>query len=65
MKNLGTRTVDDLGRIILPKEVREAKSWNKDDKLTFYNYNGVIVIETSNQVYESGQVPDAANTLPQ
>jgi len=62
MEKLGTRTVDDLGRIILPKEVREVKGWKKDDKITFYNYNGVIVIETEScgQAQEPGQIESQA-----
>jgi len=61
MKNLGKRTIDDLGRIVLPKEVRQAKGWKKSDEIMFYDYNGVIVIEKSEQNNESGQILDSGN----
>ena len=60
MENLGTRTTDDLGRIILPRKVREVKGWEKGDKITFYNYNGVIVIETCGQIQEPSPIAEQA-----
>ena len=30
------RTIDDLGRVILPRELREELGWNAGDKLTIY-----------------------------
>ena len=64
MENLGTKTVDDLGRIIIPRKVREAKGWNMGNKLTFYNYNGVIVIETCGQTHEPGHLTEQAQDGP-
>jgi len=56
MENLGTRTIDDLGRVILPKEVRQAKGWKKGDAITFYNINGDIVIKQEEPNEELMQV---------
>ena len=53
MENLGTKTIDEMGRIIVPKEVRKVKGWNLGDKLTFQNCNGVIVLEA----LETSQTP--------
>jgi len=49
MEILGTKSIDELGRIIVPKEVRQAKGWETGDKINFYDYNGIIVMETDNQ----------------
>jgi len=57
MKTLGTRTIDELGRIILPKEIRQSKDWATGDKITFYDYNGIIVIEKGELDQESGLYP--------
>ncbi|MCL2361433.1 MAG: AbrB/MazE/SpoVT family DNA-binding domain-containing protein [Defluviitaleaceae bacterium] len=57
MENLGTKTIDELSRIILPKEVRQLKGWAIGDRITFYNYNGIIVIEKSEQIQESEHYP--------
>jgi len=53
METLGTKTVDELGRVIVPKEVRQLKGWKVGDKITFCNYNGIIVIETWGNEHES------------
>jgi len=45
MEILGVKTIDELGRIIIPKEVRQAKGWTVGDKIVFCNYNVIIVIE--------------------
>jgi len=53
MQTLGTKTVDELGRAIVPKEVRQLKGWKAGDKITFCNYNGIIVLEPWDKVNES------------
>ncbi|MCL2361692.1 MAG: AbrB/MazE/SpoVT family DNA-binding domain-containing protein [Defluviitaleaceae bacterium] len=58
MEMLGTKTIDGLGRIIVPNEIRQAKGWTTGDRITFYNYNGIIVIEADKQNLEPEQVPD-------
>jgi len=60
MERLGTRTVDELGRVVMPREVRLLKGWKLGDKITFCNYNGVIVIETSDLAQEPVQMPEQA-----
>jgi len=63
MTALGTRTIDELGRIVLPNELRLEKDWATGSKITFYNFNGTIVIETYAPDHESEQIPDINNEL--
>ena len=36
MENIGTRTIDELGRIVLPSEIRAKFGWGERDKLNLY-----------------------------
>lgn len=37
MKNLGiVRLLDDLGRVVIPKEIRKKLDWQEEDALEFY-----------------------------
>jgi len=58
MTTLGTRTIDDLGRIVLPQNLRQSKKWTTGSKIAFYDLNGVIVMEACTQEQESEQAPD-------
>jgi len=58
MENIGTKTIDELGRVIVPKEVRQAKGWKTGDKVTFRNCNGVIVLQTCEDIQSPGQGHD-------
>ena len=58
MTALGTRTVDELGRIVLPKELRLEKSWTTGSKITFYDFHGVVVMEACTLNQEPIQMPD-------
>ena len=63
MTALGTRTVDELGRIALPVSLRQTKHWTTGSKVTFYDFHGVIVIETCTLDQESEQIPEQAPDL--
>jgi len=39
-----TRTLDDLGRVIVPKELREELSWNERDVIELHRENDTIVM---------------------
>lgn len=46
MKSTGiTRAVDDLGRIVLPKELRRAFHINTDDKLEIFTEGESIILQ--------------------
>ena len=37
MKDLGiVRLLDDLGRVVIPKEIRKKLDWQEEDALEFY-----------------------------
>lgn len=37
MKDLGVvRLIDDLGRVVIPKEIRKKLDWQEQDPLEFY-----------------------------
>ena len=57
MTTLGTRTIDELGRIVLPSKLRQEKNWATGSKVTFYDLNGTTVIETYVPDQESEQAP--------
>lgn len=51
MKNTGVnRKIDDLGRIVIPKEIRGALDIKTGDSLEFYIENGKIILEKYDQM---------------
>jgi len=58
MENLGAKTIDELWRVIVPNEVRQAKGWKVGDKIIFRNCNGVIVLETGEDIPNPEQMPN-------
>jgi len=44
MNNAKTRTIDDLGRIAIPSELREELGWNHRDEVELYRENDAIVM---------------------
>jgi len=53
MKIIATREIDDLGRVLIPIELRREKMWTKGDLLTFYKCDNIIIID----VCEKAKVP--------
>ena len=45
--------IDDLGRILLPKELRQEKDWHKGTKVAIYSNNDTIIIDTCPPDHES------------
>jgi len=39
-----TRTIDDLGRVAIPSELREEQDWNVRDVIEFYCEGDTIVM---------------------
>jgi len=52
MEKLETRTVDDLGRIVLPWKFREVHGLEEGAKVDFYQENDTIVIKPSKAAVE-------------
>jgi len=42
------KTIDDMGRIIIPKEVRDTKSWEKGTKIAIYINDEIVVLKEAN-----------------
>jgi len=40
-----TMTLDGLGRVIIPRELREQQGWNEHDVIEFYCKNDTIVMQ--------------------
>lgn len=46
MKATGvTRPIDDLGRVVIPKEIRKANGWLEGDRVEFYTDADTVVIK--------------------
>lgn len=51
MKSTGiTRPIDPLGRVVIPKELRNSMNWNESDRIEFYVEGDRIIIKK----FESG-----------
>ena len=55
MELLAVRTIDELGRIIIPKEARQGKGWGEGTKIAIYENNDVLVLELYTPPEEQGE----------
>jgi len=53
MELLAVKKIDELGRILIPKEAREAKGWAKGTAISIYVDNDTIILDTRPQDYNS------------
>jgi len=44
MEKLSSRTIDELGRIVLPSELRKEPGWDTGDKVAAYYVNETTLI---------------------
>lgn len=57
MKSLGiVRKVDELGRIVIPKEVRRAEGWDAGQAMEMYMSDEGLVIRAYQSDYEKEQL---------
>ena len=54
MELIAIRTIDELGRIVIPKEVRSDNGWETGTKIAIYAIDGEIVLGES-----KGEEPEA------
>jgi len=47
MLKLKVRTIDNLGRIVLPKEFRQSQGWTDGTKVTVYQDHDTLIIKLS------------------
>jgi len=52
MTIIATREIDDLGRVLLPVELRREKMWIKGDLLAFYKSGDTIIIDVCEKAKE-------------
>ena len=45
MEPRATATIDDLGRILIPRDLREEQDWQKGDTIEFYSVGGVVYMQ--------------------
>ena len=46
MELVDIRTIDDLGRLVIPKEIREANNWGEGVKIAIYTHDDTVLLET-------------------
>lgn len=67
MKSLGiVRKIDELGRIVIPKEFRKINDWNEGDPLEMFSDRNALVLkkyEPSNTKEKKEQALRAVNSL--
>jgi len=54
MELVAVRTLDELGRVIVPKEVRQKKGWGEGTAIEIYINNDTIVLDTCRPAQEGG-----------
>ncbi|MCL2360895.1 MAG: AbrB/MazE/SpoVT family DNA-binding domain-containing protein [Defluviitaleaceae bacterium] len=52
MESVGVRTIDELGRIVLPKEVRQALGWGEKAEIELFIHKDIVVLERKRSVQE-------------
>jgi len=50
--------IDDLGRVLLPTELRKYLDWDKGDVLSIHQENGKVIMELTEKYY------DGASNIP-
>jgi len=45
MEFAGARTIDELGRVVIPREVRQSLGWGEYTEVEFFTYKDVIILE--------------------
>jgi len=53
MNELSTNTVDDLGRILLPKEFRIAYGWEAKAKVAIYQDGDALILKLADSAEET------------
>jgi len=50
MEFAGVRTIDELGRIVIPKEARQALGWGEKTEIEIYTHKDAIALERKKQL---------------
>ena len=49
MELIGIRTIDELGRIVIPREVRNTNGWETGSKIAIYAIDGDVVLKEGDE----------------
>jgi len=55
MEYVAERTIDELGRIIVPAEARQPQGWGKGTKIAVYIHNDTVILKKSTQPQEEDE----------
>ena len=55
MVELGVYTIDELGRVVLPKDFRQTHGWKEKTKVAVYQDGDAIVIKLAGSYADPGQ----------
>jgi len=58
MEFVAVRTIDELGRIIVPVEARKVQGWDKGTKIAVYINKDTLVLEKFQPSQEQEAPPD-------
>jgi len=59
MEAADVRTIDDLGRLVIPKKIRDIKGWDKGTRVAVCILNDLVVLVESKQPEDhEGEVID-------
>lgn len=57
------RKIDQLGRVVIPKQIRDYLNWQINDKVSFELTNGVVTIEKVADNESTAELLAVASTL--
>ena len=58
MEFAGVRTIDELGRIIIPKEARQALEWGERTEIEIFTHKDTIILERKRLSQKQEEKPD-------
>jgi len=65
MKALGVvRKIDQLGRIVIPKEVRKAKGWDEGHSMEMFMDGDKLVLQSFDDARKQAEIIDRLQNLP-
>ena len=64
MKSIGVvRKIDELGRVVIPKEIRQVRNWKKGTPLEIFVDKGDIILREYVSSHDSEEVEKRVNRI--
>ena len=57
MEFVGVRTIDELGRVIVPKEARQSLGWDEYTEVKIFTHKDTIILERKRPIQKQ-ETPD-------